>query len=78
MLNDGEITPENQEYGNGKIILSPEGAKMSLEEIEEALKIDHNQQKGRSIIPSFYYELVQKLTGKVSEPAQLIGNSYHF
>ena len=38
LLNDGEITSENQEYGNGKIILSPEGAKMLLEEIEEALK----------------------------------------
>ncbi|MDF9780098.1 bifunctional DNA-binding transcriptional regulator/antitoxin component of YhaV-PrlF toxin-antitoxin module [Bacillus velezensis] len=37
-LMTGEITPENQEYGNGKIILSPEGAKMLLEEIEEALK----------------------------------------
>ncbi|AFJ61545.1 MULTISPECIES: AbrB/MazE/SpoVT family DNA-binding domain-containing protein [Bacillus] len=37
-LMTGEITSENQEYGNGKIILSPEGAKMLLEEIEEALK----------------------------------------
>lgn len=37
-LMTGEITSENQEYGNGKIILSPEGAKMPLEEIEEALK----------------------------------------
>ncbi|WP_377803114.1 AbrB/MazE/SpoVT family DNA-binding domain-containing protein [Bacillus amyloliquefaciens] len=37
-LMTGEITSENQEYGNGKVILSPEGAKMLLEEIEEALK----------------------------------------
>ncbi|AYV19035.1 AbrB/MazE/SpoVT family DNA-binding domain-containing protein [Bacillus velezensis] len=37
-LMTGEITSENQEYDNGKIILSPEGAKMLLEEIEEALK----------------------------------------
>ncbi|AOU00811.1 AbrB/MazE/SpoVT family DNA-binding domain-containing protein [Bacillus velezensis] len=37
-LMTGEITSENQEYGNGKIILSPEGAKMLLEEIKEALK----------------------------------------
>ncbi|ATH91261.1 AbrB family transcriptional regulator [Bacillus glycinifermentans] len=33
----GEITSENREYGNGNITLSPDGAKLLLEELKSAL-----------------------------------------
>ncbi|NRG48248.1 hypothetical protein HRF87_26550 [Bacillus sp. CRN 9] len=35
----GEITHQNQSFGNGKVVLSPEGVKLLIEELEVITKV---------------------------------------
>ncbi|MCK6259581.1 hypothetical protein LCY76_23720 [Fictibacillus sp. KIGAM418] len=39
----GEVTSENMNYGQGKVVLSPKGAGNSLQEIEEQQKKQDNE-----------------------------------
>ncbi|MFN2744312.1 MULTISPECIES: AbrB/MazE/SpoVT family DNA-binding domain-containing protein [Bacillus] len=41
-LMTGEITTQNKTYAGGKIVLSPRGAEMLLQEMKEVLKQKHH------------------------------------